>query len=58
MKLLFPTVNMGMYDDLTVKITLLNVVFSTMERLNETVNSNGKHGVCTTITSEIRYILY
>ena len=58
MKLLFPTVNMGMYDDLTVKITLLNVVFSTMERLNETVISNGKHGVCTTITSEIQYILY
>ena len=58
MKLLFPTVNMGMYNDLTMKITLLNVIFLTMERLNETVISNSKHRVCTTITSEIQYKMY
>ena len=28
-----------------------------MERLNEIAISNGKHGVCTTITSEIQYKL-
>jgi hypothetical protein len=33
-----------MYNDLTVEITLLNVIFSTMERLNKIAISNGKHG--------------
>jgi hypothetical protein len=35
-----------MYNDLTVEITLLNVIFFDY---GEIVISNGKHGICTMI---------